>query len=107
MAHACPYCHVAAPDAAPLCPQCGAPQPVQASSPEQPGSGWGRWIDPMEGAFAVMLPQGWAAQGGTFLFWDSLDPETPAAQLELQFHFGLHRVGGVMAAHLPRLAFAA
>jgi hypothetical protein len=66
MAHACPYCHVAAPDAAPVCPRCGAPQPVAQATAASPGEGWGRWIDPMEGAFAVMLPRGWAAMGGTF-----------------------------------------
>jgi len=66
MAHQCPYCKVAAPDDAPVCPQCGAPQPVIPRAPGGPGNGWGRWIDPTEGAFAVMLPAGWAAQGGVF-----------------------------------------
>lgn len=64
MAHACPYCRVATPDDAPVCRQCGAPQPVP--SPGQSGRAWVRWVDPMEGAFAVLVPPGWAAQGGTF-----------------------------------------
>ncbi len=64
MARACAYCGVTAPESARLCPQCGAPVPPPPSRPGEPGSGWTRWVDPTEGAFAVLLPEGWGAQGG-------------------------------------------
>jgi hypothetical protein len=39
---------------------------VPPPNPQHPGNGWGRWIDPMEGAFAVLLPVTWGVQGGTY-----------------------------------------
>jgi len=31
-------------------------------------SGWKRWVDPVENAFAMEVPQGWHARGGIFRF---------------------------------------
>jgi hypothetical protein len=31
-------------------------------------SGWNRWVDPKENAFAMEVPEGWSARGGLFRF---------------------------------------
>jgi len=45
-----------------------AGRPTDSSAPRQVATQYRRWADPRENAFSLDVPQGWAAEGGTFRF---------------------------------------
>lgn len=71
----CSYCKTEAAPGSRFCPHCGAPLAGapprhEAGSTPYGGGGaaqaiaWTPWVDQTEGAFGVLVPKGWNAQGG-------------------------------------------